>query len=117
MSRFGRAKWRPRQIPGQMNKTEARFETEILLPAKEAGEILDWKYDAVKFRVGSKRCWYSVDFMLFLGDGHIELVDVKGGAGWEDDALVKIKAAAMTYPGFIWAGWTYIKKNWTRSEF
>ena len=116
MSKFRRAKWRPRQTPGQMNKTEARFEQEVLLPLKLGGDILGWQYDAVKFRVGSKRCWYNIDFMVFRSDGHIEMVDVKGGAGWEDDALVKIKAAKM-YPEFIWLGCTYKRKTWTQVEF
>ena len=55
--------------------------------------------------------------MVFRENGDIEFVDVKGGAGFEDDALVKIKAAAAQYPQFLWSSWMYRKKEWTERNF
>ena len=112
-----RARWRPRQQPGTKNKTEERFENEILLVLKATREVESWLYDSVKFKVGTSKCWYSVDYMVLRTDGEIEMIDVKGGGGWEDDALVKIKAASLQYPQFHWSGWTYKAKAWTERKF
>ena len=49
--------------------------------------------------------------MVLRTDGEIELIDVKGGAGWEAAARVKIKAAAAQYPMFRWLGYTEYKHN------
>ncbi len=113
----GKAKWRPRQQPGTKNKTEERFENEILHTLKATGEVDSWLYDCFKLRVGTNKCWYSPDYMVFRTDGTIELIDVKGGAGFEDDALVKIKAAAAQYSQFYWSSWTYRKKEWHERKF
>ena len=113
----GKAKWRPRQQPGTKNKTEQRFENEILHTLKATGEVDSWLFDCFKLRVGTDKCWYSPDYMVFRSDGEIELIDVKGGAGFEDDALVKIKAAAAQYPHFHWSSWTYKKKEWSERKF
>ena len=116
-SRSKRARWRPRQQPGTKNKTEARFEEEILIVLKATGEVDSWLYDAVKFRVGANKCWYSPDYMVFRSSGEVEFVDVKGGGGFEDDALVKIKAAAAQFPQFHWTAWMYKSKQWTERVF
>ena len=118
MRRFrGKAKWRPRQEVGKKNKTEERFENEILHTLKATGAVDSWTYDCIILRVGTDKCWYSPDFMVFRENGDIEFVDVKGGAGFEDDALVKIKAAAAQYPQFLWSSWMYRKKEWTERNF
>ena len=105
MRRFrGKAKWRPRQEVGKKNKTEERFENEILHPLKATGAVDSWTYDCIKLRVGTDKCWYSPDFMVFRENG-------------EDDALVKIKAAAAQYPQFLWSSWMYRKKEWTERNF
>lgn len=95
MPRF-RARGRPRTqpVPGQMNKLETAY-SEHLEQRRLAGEILSWKFDAVKFRL-AKRTWYSPDFLVFDKDGYIELHETKGFM--EDDAAVKIKVTAETFP-------------------
>ena len=108
---------------GVMNKTEAKFATRLQL-LKAAGEILGYHYEALKFVVvpglSSKRIavHYTPDFVVQRADFELELIDVKAGAGWEDDARVKIKAAAERFPEFHWVGYTLTKKgDWEREEF
>jgi hypothetical protein len=84
---------------GIMNKTEARFEREVLAPAKERGEIAWYGFEAVKFRIAANRCWLTIDFLVLYADGHFEAIDVKGArAIVEEDAKVKMKVAAASFP-------------------
>jgi len=99
-----------------MNRTEQRYALELDM-FKAAGEVVAWGYERMKFRVGVDRCWYTPDFYVERTDGILEFVDVKGGGGFEDDALVKIKAAAEQYPQFLWVAATYIKGQWRRRVF
>ena len=77
----------------EMNKTEAAYAAHLdaLLAA---GAILAWKYEGHKFKLAD-RTWYTPDFEVVRADGGIEMHEVKGF--WEDDARVKIKAAASQY--------------------
>ena len=107
----GKARWRPRHTPGKMNKTEARFAERLEL-RKITGDIHDYMFEPAKFRLGKDwKTSYCPDFMVLRTDGEIELIDVKGGAGWEAAARVKIKAAAAQYPMFRWLGHTEYKHN------
>lgn len=90
MKRFARV--RPK--PGVMNKTERAY-ADLLEYRKQSGEILDWKFEALKLRLADKT-FYSPDFMVVDADGFIEVHEVKGY--WEDDARVKVKVAAEQYP-------------------
>jgi hypothetical protein len=96
-----RAKWRPSKTPGRMNATEARYERLVLQPAQARGEVVSWRYEAVKFRLADNT-FYTPDFMVLRADGLLELVDVKGSAHWEDDARVKFKVAADLFDAFLW---------------
>ena len=87
---------RTSHIPGRMNKTEERYSCE-LEARKRAGEVLWWAFEPVKLRLAEKT-FYSPDFMVVLADSTMELHEVKGH--WEDDARVKIKVAAQSYPMF-----------------
>ena len=87
-----------------MNKTEQRFEQNVLWARKAAGEVLGWKFEPLKLRLADKT-FYTPDFLVILADGTIELAEVKGGGGWEDDARVKIKVAAETFPEFLFAAY------------
>jgi hypothetical protein len=49
----------------------------------------------MKFRLGDN-CHYSPDFAVMLTGGRMQMHEVKGH--WQDDARVKIKAAAEQYP-------------------
>lgn len=103
-----------------MNQTEARFIRDYLTPMsipEETTYIREYRFEAVKFLVGTDKCWYTPDFQIVWSDGQIEYVDVKGGGGWEDDSLVKIKAVAAQFPFFHWTGWTFKQKTWTARRF
>ena len=77
-----------------MNKTEARYSAHLEM-LRSANEIAWYKYEALKFRLADKT-FYTPDFVVMLPDGVIEIHEVKGY--WEDDARVKIKVAAETFP-------------------
>lgn len=103
-----------RHKPGQMNGTEAKY-AELLQLRKLAGEVILWHFEDIKFNLGD-RCFYTPDFTVWLADGTMELVDVKGGV-IADDALVKIKVAAEKFPQFTWVIEQYTKKTWNRRVF
>lgn len=92
--KFARHTGRKRHISGQMNKLEAAYAEHLQL-RKLAGEILDFKFEAIKFRLADKT-FYTPDFVVFAADGVIEIHETK--AHWEDDARVKIKVFAALYP-------------------
>lgn len=71
-----------------MNKTERAY-SRVLDDRKHAGEVWDWLFDAVNWRIGD-RCFYKPDFLVYLEDGSLEVHETKGFM--EDDALVKIRA-------------------------
>ena len=80
-----------------MNKTEARYAEQLEL-LKKAGEILDWQYEAVKFKL-APNTYYTPDFMVVKQD-MIIFVEVKGYL--REDANVKFKAVADKFPWFKW---------------
>lgn len=107
MRHAGKAKWRPPKEPGQMNATEKRFEANLLKPRLWAAEIVRYEYEPWKFRFGPDfKASYTPDFVVFRADGEIEVIDVKGSAGWEEATRNKIKACARLYPEFHWLGYT-----------
>lgn len=87
----GRGRTRPR---GEMNGTERRYAEHLEL-RKVAGEVEWYAFEAVKLRL-AKLTYYTPDFLVMLADGTLEAHEVKGH--WEDDARVKIKVAAETFP-------------------
>lgn len=111
------AKVRKQHVTGEMNETESRFERDILEPRRLTGEVLTWWFESFKVRVGTDTCWLTVDFVVVQSDGELLMIDVKGGGGGEDDALVKIKAAAAQYPQFHWQWWTYKGGSWSCRRF
>jgi hypothetical protein len=83
---------------GIMNKTEARFEREMLIPAKERGEITWYAFEGIKLRL-AERTYLTVDFFVRRPDLTFEAIDVKGArAIVEEDARVKMKVAAAMFP-------------------
>lgn len=112
MKRF-RSRPRPRQSPGNMNKTEQRYLNEVLVPLQLAGEIIDIKFEGIKLRL-AKATFYTPDFVVVTPE-FIEMHEVKGY--WEDDARVKIKVAAETFPWLRFVA-VRIKDNlWHTEEF
>lgn len=113
--KYARAYYRP--APGEMNKNELAYSSHLDL-RKRLGEIIDWRWNALKFRIGApgKNCNYTPDFVV-ISNGIIECHDTKGMKRnptgeerpyVEDDAMVKIKAAAELYP---WIRWVLVWKG------
>ncbi len=85
---------RPRQIPGQMNKTEQAFANLYLEPKVRTGELLEWKFEPVSLRLADNT-FYRPDFMAIYPD-RICIYEVKGTFA-RDDAIAKWKIAADMY--------------------
>lgn len=79
---------------GQMNRTEAQYDL-LLDSRKQAGEVLWYRFEGVKLRLADNT-FYTPDFAVLAADGVMEMHEVKGH--WQDDARVKIKVAADSYP-------------------
>src|SRR5688500_12173225 len=82
---------------GVQNKLEARFERDVLIPRKAAGEIADYKFEAIKVRLASG-AYYCPDFAVWFKDGSVEFVEVKGFM--REAAHIRLKVAAELYPHF-----------------
>jgi hypothetical protein len=84
----------PKEKMNGLEKSYAQY-LEFL---KKAGEIKDWKFEPINFRLADK-CFYKIDFLIRNNDDSIEFHETKGR--WEDDALVKFKVVAEMYPFWI----------------
>lgn len=102
-----------------MNKTEAEHALK-LLEQKQAGKVCLFEFERVTLKLADDTR-YTPDFMVLLADGLIEFHEVKGGAGFEDDALVKIKVAAELFPWAVFRSFTKRAKKhgggWDEREF
>ena len=98
---------------GVMNKTEAAY-ARHLEALKFAGEVLDYWFEEIKFKIGTSACWYEPDFLVQVKGGAMEIHECKGH--WEDDALVKTKSLALRYPFRVIAV-RLIKGAWEIREF
>lgn len=104
----------PRHEPGKMNRWEAQFAAMMLEPRKLCGEVDDYLFEAVKFRLGPK-CFYTPDFLAVTSRGLNEVHEVKGF--WRDDARVKWKWFCREYGHmFACAAWTKRNGIWIREE-
>lgn len=83
-----------RHESGAMNKTEARYASHLEL-RRIRGEVASYTFEKVKIRIADNT-FYTPDFFVVLPTMEIEFHEVKGF--WEDDARVKIKVAAETFP-------------------
>ena len=79
---------------GQMNTTEAEYDA-VLDGRQHHGEIAWYKFEGLKLRLADNT-FYTPDFFVMRADGVMECHEVKGFMA--DDANVKIKVAAATYP-------------------
>lgn len=96
-----------------MNKLEEAYSKE-LERLKLEGKVQHYSYEAVKLRLAD-RTFYTPDFFVVDASGEVEFHETKGF--WEDDARVKIKVAAETFP-FRFVGVTQkSKKNGGGFEF
>lgn len=80
--------------PGAMNKTETAYDL-LLKQRLHAGEIQWYRFEGVKLRLADNT-FYTPDFFVMNAEGLLECHEVKGYM--LDDAAVKIKVAAATYP-------------------
>jgi hypothetical protein len=97
MSRhFQKAKGRLAPRKSGMNQLEKAY-SERLEEMKQKGEILSWRYEAVRLKLADLT-YYTPDFLVVDQEGNVEFHEVKGF--WQDDARVKIKVAAEMYPEF-----------------
>ena len=90
-----------------MNKTERRYADQLEI-MKCSGDIIDWKFEPLKFKIADKT-YYTIDFMV-IHRGHIEFVEIKGFL--RDDAAVKFKAVAAMFPWFEWSMIRWKNKEW-----
>lgn len=96
----------PRHQPGAMNKTEEAYAA-ALEARRIAGEIHAYWFESMTLKIGID-CRVTIDFMVQLSDGTLELHDAKGGkvnaagkivaANMRDDAHAKYAVAAKMYP-------------------
>jgi len=94
--------------PRKMNKTEREYG--CMLEAR--GDVLWMEFEGLTLRLGDD-CRYTPDFTLMLRDGTIECHETKGFM--RDDALVKIKVAAASYP-FKFVLVRKTKGEWSMTE-
>jgi len=102
---------RPLEQQQKMNKTEARY-AELLELRKLAGEILDYKFEPFRLILAGNTS-YCPDFLVVFKD-HFEIHEVKGFL--RDDANVKFKVAARTFPWFKFIMIFWKKKQWDYHE-
>ncbi len=86
-----------------MNKLEEAYA--VLLEGRS--DVVWWKFEPFKLRLADNT-FYEPDFAVVLSDGSFEVHEVKGH--WEDDARVKIKVAAETFP-FVFVAVTRDRKT------
>lgn len=79
-----------------MNGTEADYAKRLEL-RRNCGEILWYKFESMTFKLADG-CRFTPDFVVMAADGVMEVHEVKGSRGFEDDALVKIKVLAEHFP-------------------
>lgn len=83
--------------PGELNKTEQAYRAH-LEELKQAGAVLWYRFEGIKLRLADKT-FLTVDFAVLMSNGQLEMHDCKGSkAIYTDDARVKMKVAADSYP-------------------
>lgn len=106
---------RTRHVGGQMNGLEKRYAAHLEL-RRATGEIQSYLFEPIKLRL-AQSTFFTIDFLLWMADGSIELHEAKGH--WEDDSRVKIKVAAKMFPWWRFVGVMRDKKtkDWKFEEF
>jgi len=95
---------------GERNKTEQAYE-DLLKAMQISGEILWYKFECIKLRLADNT-FYMPDFLVMKANGELEAHEIKGAkAIFMDDARVKIKVAAETFPFKFIAVYPKTKKS------
>ena len=92
---FAKGRVRPKHTPGKMNKLEEEY-SRLLEIEQAQGHIIWWAFEAIKFRIAEKKCWYTPDFLIMRPDGELEIHETKGYM--EDKSLIKYKVFVDKYP-------------------
>lgn len=79
---------------GVMNKLESAYSDHLRL-RQHAGEILWYKFEAIKLRLADNT-FYTPDFFVMLADGEFQAHECKGFM--MEDANVKLKVVAESFP-------------------
>ena len=95
-----------------MNKTEKAYADRLEI-LKRLGEIVDYKFEAVRFRIG-EGAYYKPDFLVVYAD-RFEIHETKGH--WREAAKVRIRACAELYPWFNWVAVYYERGKWRCEDF
>ena len=95
-----------------MNKTELRYAGQLEL-LKRSNQIVDWRFNAIRFRL-AEGAYYKPDFFIVKLDS-FEIHETKGF--FREAAKVRIKTAAELYPWFKWYAVQLKKKAWVYEEF
>ena len=98
---------------GKKNNTEAAYELEVLEPQLHAGEILWYRFEAIKLRLADNT-FLTVDFPVITATGELEFREVKGR--WTDDARAKIKVAAAQFPWRFYAIHRVRRHGWRTED-
>jgi hypothetical protein len=80
-----------------MNGTEAAYAAHLGM-RQLAGEIVGWKYEAVKLRLADG-AFYKPDFLIVFSDGRIEFAETKGA--WREAAKVRFKVARELFAPIV----------------
>jgi hypothetical protein len=81
-----------------MNGTEAAYAAHLGM-RQLAGEIVGWKFEAVKLRLADG-AFYKPDFLILFSDGRIEFVETKGGL-WREAARVRFRVARELFSPIV----------------
>src|SRR5262249_5889052 len=107
-----RPRFRGRPKPGVQNRTEAKYAEQLELD-RRAGLIAWFAFEPTKLRLADLTV-DTADFLVMRPNGELEAHEVKGF--WMDDARVKIKVAAETFP-MAFVAVTYRRKQWEYEWF
>ena len=81
---------------------------------KWAGEIVEWRYEPLGFRLAANTYYYP-DFQILKPDGTIEFHETKGRV--RQTGRAKWKIAAEMYPEFVWYWVTRERKEWKFAKY
>jgi len=93
------------------SKWEAEY-AKYLDALKAAGRILSWEYEAERLEIGVG-AKYTPDFRVVHCNGFVQYREVKGYR--REAAMVRLKAAALRYPGHQFLLVTRVHGEWRHS--
>jgi len=93
--------WTPVEAPKpkgrQPNKTEAEFGL-ILEAQKRRGELIHYVYEGITLKWSGMK--YTPDYIVFIDDAPIKLIEVKGAHIWDRD-IVRFKGCRAQWEAYF----------------